>query len=466
MEQRLEKTKTDTGQQREGFSTGLGVFFATLGSAVGLGNIWKFPYVVGANGGGAFLLIYLLCLIFVGLPVVICEFYIGRTAKKNVVGAVKSFKKNKLWGAIGVFSLISSYLILFFYTSVAGWVYSYVFKGLTGQFSGISAENAGKVFGDTITGPYAPVIWQLVVLGVVGSIIALGVQKGIEKMTKTLMPVLFIFIIVCVIKSLTLPGAMDGVKFLFSVNFQDVTTKGILLALGLAFFKLGIGLGAMVTYSSYFTKDTDMIGTAAKVAFSDTFISILAGLAIFPAVFSFGMKPGQGPGLLFNTMPLVFSKMPFGSILLVLFFALTAIAATTAMISMLEVLIAYFVEERGFSRVKAVVINIAIIAVFGFFATLSASEGALFGKVVTPLFHKSIFDTFDFIAENMLMPFTGLIIILFVGYTVKKSDVLAELSNHGNLKNAKIIGLFYNIMKYITPVLLVILLITGLMPTK
>ena len=332
---------------REGFSSGLAAFLATLGSAVGLGNIWKFPYVVGENGGAAFLLVYFLCIVFIGLPIMVSEFYIGRKTRKNVIGAIEELTPKKQWKTIGVFSILSAYFILFFYSAVGGWVYSYVFKILKGDFKNVTAESVGQQFGSTITGVASPIIWQVIMIAVVSVILILGVKNGIEKITKTLMPVLFLLIIICDIRALTLPGAKESFSFLFKADFSSLSAEGILAAMGLAFFKLSLGMGCMITYGSYFTKKDNMMGTAAKVAISDTLVSLLAGIAVFSAVFSFGMEPEGGPGLLFMTIPLVFSKIPFGIVLLLAFFILAAIAATTAMTSMYEVVIAYFSEQRG-----------------------------------------------------------------------------------------------------------------------
>lgn len=447
-------------QQRETFSSGLAVFFATLGSAVGLGNIWKFPYMIGANGGAAFLLIYFLCVLFVGLPVMVSEFYIGRKTRKNVIGAMKQLKPNSAWKNIGVFGIITAYLIMFFYTCVAGWVYFYVFKAIRGDFAGVTAESSKAIFGAAVVGPISPIIWQIIVLIVVSSILIMGVQKGIEKVTKTLMPVLFLLIIVCDIRALMLPGASEGLKFLFKVDFSMLTKQSILMALGLAFFKLSLGMGTMVTYGSYFTKDNNLINTSVKVALSDTLVSVLAGIAIFPAVFAFNMKPGEGPGLLFMTIPLVFSKIPFGNVLLVLFFILTSIAATTAMMSILEVLIAYFTEERGFSRKKAVIFNALFIAVIGILASLSADTSSLLGNI--KIFGKGFFDIFDFLSSNILMPIGGLLVTLFMGYFVKKDEIKYELSNHGTLNIDWAINLYYFILRFIAPVLLIVVFLNSI----
>lgn len=448
------------GQERETFSSGLAVFFATLGSAVGLGNIWKFPYMIGANGGAAFLLIYFLCVLFVGLPIMVSEFYIGRKTRKNVIGAIKELKPNSAWKSIGIFGIITAYLIMFFYTCVAGWVYSYVFKAIKGDFSGITVEGSKAMFGAAVVGPISPIVWQVIVLIVVSAILIMGVQKGIEKVTKTLMPVLFLLIIVCDVRALMLPGSSEGLKFLFKVDFSMLTKQSILMALGLAFFKLSLGMGTMVTYGSYFTKDNNLINTSVKVALSDTLVSVLAGIAIFPAVFAFNMKPGAGPGLLFMTIPLVFSKIPFGNVLLVLFFILTSIAATTAMMSILEVLIAYFTEERGLSRKKAVIVNAIFIALIGILASLSADSSSLLRNI--KIFGKGFFDLFDFVSSNILMPIGGLLVALFIGYVVKKDEIKYELSNHGTLNMDWAINLYYFILRYIAPVLLIIVFLNSI----
>lgn len=447
---------------REGFSSGLAAFFATLSSAVGLGNIWKFPYVVGSNGGAAFLLVYLVCIIFIGLPVMVSEFYMGRKTRKNIVGAVEELNidKKKGWKSIGVFSILSAYFIMFFYSSVGGWVYSYVFKAIRGLFNGSTSKVVQEQFMNTITHPIYPILWQFVIIAVVSIILALGVKNGIEKISKTLMPLLFILILICDFKALTLPGVKESFKFLFKVDFSMLTQQGILTALGLAFFKMSLGMGTMTTYGSYFTKKDNMMGTAAKVAISDTMVSLLVGIAIFSAVFSFNMAPESGPGLLFMTIPLVFTKLPLGNILLIAFLILTAIAATTAMISMCEVVIAYFVEQKGMSRKKAVLINAIIIILLGIPATLSADTSGVLGGVT--IFGKTIFNFFDYVSQNIFLPLGGFLIAIFIGHTIPKDHIKRELSNEGKIKTAKLIEFYYFVLKYITPVLVLIVFLSSI----
>lgn len=445
--------------KRETFSSGLAVFFATLGSAVGLGNIWKFPYLTGQYGGGAFLAVYFLCILFVGLPIMVSEFYIGRKTRKNAVGALEELKPGTGWKYIGIMGALSSYLIMFFYSCVAGWVYFYLFKAIKGDFAGITMANAQSQFGDVIMGPVSPIVWQFIVMGVVATILAMGVKDGIEKITKTLMPLLFVLIIICDIRALTLPGAGEGINFLLQVDFSKLTAAAVLTALGLAFFKLSLGMGTMITYGSYFTADNNLFGTAAKVALSDTLVSLLAGIAIFPTVFSFGLEPSAGPGLLFMTIPLVFSQIPFGNVLLVAFFFLTSIAATTAMLSLVEVPLAYFTEERGVARPKAAVINAAVIAIIGILATLSVDKSSVLGSYT--FLGRGFFDWFDYISSNVLLPVGGLLIAIFIGYRVKKEDLKRELSNHGRLHIDAILNIYYFILRYVTPALLLIVFLNS-----
>ncbi len=443
---------------RERFSTGLAVFFATLSSTVGLGNIWKFPYLTGKYGGGAFLLIYFLCIIFVALPVMLSELYIGRKTRKNAIGAIKSLTPRPFWRVIGYMGILSALLILFFYTAVAGWVYSYIFKAATGMFRNASMEKVQNIFAETSTGPVPPVIWQIVAVAVVSVILMFGVKKGIERITKLLMPVLLALIIICDIRSLFLPGAFEGIRFLFKVDFSSITKEVVLMALGLSFFKLSLGMGTIITYGSYFTQDNNMFATSGKVALSDTIVSLLAGIAVFPAVFSFGMKPEQGPGLLFMTIPMVFSKMPLGGILVVIFFILTAIAATTAMMSIFEVIITFITEEWKLTRKKAVIISGATVALLGFPAALSANDTSLLSSA--KIFGLTFFNFFDSVSSNILLPLGGLLIAVFTGYFISRKDIRNELSNNGALNNGLLINIYLFLLKFITPILLLVVFLS------
>lgn len=451
-------------KNRETFSSGLAIFFATLGSAVGLGNIWKFPYLAGENGGGAFVLIYFISVLLIGIPVMVSEFYIGRKTRSNAVSAFTVLKASPLWKIIGYMGVVASLFIVFFYSSVAGWVYSYVFKAIKGDFSNLatlSIDHATEIvknqFSATVEGSFSPILWQGIVLLVVSLILIAGVKNGIERITKTLMPVLFVLLIVCSVRALTLIGAKEGLRFLFKVDFSRVDSKVILSALGLAFFKLSLGMGTMITYGSYFTDDNNLIHTSAKVALSDTLVSILAGIAIFPVVFTFGLAPDSGPGLLFSTIPLVFSKIPFGNILLIAFFILTSIAATTAMISMVEVPVAFMSEVWNVKRKYSVMILAGIIFVVGI---LTVHPTSIFGNVI--MFGKNFFNLFDFVSSNILLPMGGLLIAIFVGYFAGKVNISEELSNRQTLNNSKTIDIYYFVLRYVSPLLLLIVFLNSI----
>lgn len=450
-------------RKRETFSSGLAVFFATLGSAVGLGNIWKFPYLTGSQGGGAFVFLYLICVILVGIPIMCAEFAIGRSTRSNIIGAFTALKVHPAWKIIGYSGIVATFCIMFFYSAVAGWVYKYVYLTLTGAFSGIAAMEPSaataltdKVFGDALGGGYSPILWQFIVLVTVSVILLGGIKNGIEKATRTMMPLLLVLILLTDIRALTLPGAGEGLRFLFSIDFSAITGQTLITALGLAFFKLSLGLGCMITYSSYFTEDNNLMGTAAKVAVSDTVVSLLAGIAIFPVVFQFGMEPSGGPGLLFMTIPLVFSQMPLGTILLFGFFLLTAMAATMAMLSLIEVIVAFLNEEFKMKRSAAVLTTSGIIFAVG---ALTVHPTSVLGSAT--LFGKGFFDLFDYLSSNILLPLGGLLIAVFVGYVMNWGQVKGELLK-GAEANAPLMGGYRFLLRYVTPILMIVIFLSSI----
>lgn len=445
---------------REGFSSNLVVFFATLSSAVGLGNIWKFPYMIGKNGGAAFILIYLLCVIGVGLPVMLSEFVIGRNSKKNVIGAIKDATPRKSFKLYGFFGILSGFSILFFYTTVAGWIYSYIAKTLLGVFKETSAAKASAIFSQTTLGPIEPVLWQILVISVASVVLILGVRTGIEKLARFGMPVLLVLLSVCAIRGLFLEGGKEALAFLFLPDFTGISiTHVFMTALGLAFFKLSLGMGTMLTYSSYFPDDNNLFSNAVKVVIGDTVVSLLAGIAIFPSVFTFGIEPGAGPALLFETIPLIFSQLPGGNILMVMFFCLTGLAATMAMISIFEVPVAYLSEETKISRTMAVILTAVIVIIVGGFTTLSFNSEALIGSV--RIFGMTLFDFFDHLSSNILMPIGGLLITILGGYFLNK-DVIKQEIVEKNGVSVGVMKVFYFILRYITPGLLVIVFLSAL----
>lgn len=445
---------TPTG--RDAFASNLGAFAATVGSAVGLGNIWKFPYLTGSNGGAAFVLTYLLAVALVGVPVMAVEHVIGRKMRLNAVHAYRNVVPGQpFWSAIGWVGLVSAVLIMSFYTDVAGWVFAYVFKSLGAFVSG--ATLTPETFGALAGGTWEPLFWQVAVLVLTMVIIAAGVSKGIEKVTKRLMPLLFVLLIVCDLRALTLPGAVAGVEYLFAPDLSKLTGPVLLAALGLAFFKLSLGMGTMTTYGSYLPEQTRIVPNAARVALADTLVSLLAGLAVFPAVFAFGGTPAGGPGLLFNTIPLVFAKMPMGGLFTVLFFLLAAIATIGAMVSLIEVPVAWLVEKGHVRRPIAAVITGAAMLALGVPATLSQSPVLADVKVLGMTF----FDLFDFISSNVFLPVGGLAIAIVGGWLVSRHAFEQEL-NKGYAAEPWHGRLVYAFVRFVAPGLILLILLNSL----
>ena len=444
--------------KRDSFTTGIGVIAATLGSAVGLGNIWKFPALTGLNGGAAFIIVYLLSTLMAGLPVMIAELMLGRRAKSDALTTFRVLHpKRASWALIGAAGVLSAFLILAFYTEVAGWVFAYVFKAVSGSVLSSDPKVTSAAFEKLIGNPVQSVLWQWAVLVFVGGIIVLGVSKGIESTTKKLMPILFLILAMIGVRSLMLPGAGAGLHFLFHPDFSKVTGAVVLTAMGLAFFKLSVGMGTMITYGGYFREDQNIPMTALRVMLADLTVSILAGIAIFPAVFTYGFKPEAGPSLLFITIPAVFSQMPFGNVFVVLFFVLGAIAATGAMLSIMEVPVAYLHQRFALSRLKATALTVVLLGLIGSTAALSNSTLAGF-----KLFGMTMFDLYDFLTSNLLMPLGGLFICLFVGWVWGEEKVRAALSNDGDLHNRAMISTFFFIVRYVAPVTIVVILLRGL----
>ncbi|QBC45014.1 sodium-dependent transporter [Iodobacter fluviatilis] len=443
---------------RDGFTSTFGVLVATLGSAVGLGNIWKFPYLTGTNGGASFLLVYIIATLLVGLPVMMTEIMLGRASRANAITTFEKLapKGQGFWKIIGVMGIAVAVLILAFYTEVAGWVFAYIFKALSGKLSSVDPSHTKAVFGELVANPQSALIWQWIVLGFTGAIIMCGVSKGIEAVSKKLMPVLFLLLIALCIRSLTLPGAMRGLEFLFTPDFSKINSAVILTAVGLAFFKLSIGMGTMLTYGSYFRAEQNIPLTATRVMFADLTVSLLAGIAIFPAVFAFGFEPAAGPSLVFITIPAVFHSMPGGSIFMALFFILTAIAATGAILSIMEVPVAMLIERCNWSRKKATAISILTIALFGLPAALSQSLTANW-----TLFGLNTFDLFDYISSNILMPVGGILLCIFAGWSYGLPKLKEALSNGGSLNNQALIKVLFVLLRYIAPLLIGIILLNG-----
>lgn len=441
---------------RESFGSSFGVIAATAGSAIGLGNIWRFPYVAGENGGAAFLLVYIGFIIVIGVPVMLSEFVIGRSAQQNAFGSFRKLAPGKPWYLIGLMGVVAAFMILSFYTAVAGWTLEYIYQSLINGFAGKSSGELESMFNEFTGSSYRPVLWFFVFMALTAIIIMLGVKKGIEKSTKILMPLLFVLLIVLAIRAMTLPGAMEGVNFLFRPDFSKITTKSILEALGQAFFSLSIGMGTLITYASYIPKDNNLRRTAVSVAFTDTFVAILAGLAIFPAVFAFNIAPGSGAGLVYITLPNIFQQMPGGFVFSLMFFVLLGVAALTSTISVLEVIVAFFSEELNMSRKAATWVSTALVSILGVMASLSwglMSDVKIFGK--------SIFDMLDYTSANILLPLGGFFIVLFVAWFFGREEVKEELSNNGKL-SVKYLPFYLFVIRFLAPLCIAFIFLQGL----
>lgn len=438
------------GESRENFSSSFGLLAAAVGSAVGLGNIWRFPYITGVYGGGAFLVVYLGIVAIIGLPLMIGEFVIGREGRKDAIGSFKALAPGKPWFASGVLGVLAAFFILSFYGVVAGWTLEYIVKAATNSFVGQSSEQITNMFVNFISDPIRPIIWQVIFMAITGLIVSTGVQEGIEKFAKIMVPMLLLIIIILDIQALRLEGGMAGIEFLFKPDFTKLTKEGVLAALGHAFFSLSLGMGIMITYGSYIDKKENLGKMAINISIADTLIALLAGVAIFPAVFAFGVEPTSGAGLVFMALPNVFPQMPGGYIFGILFFTLLAVAALTSTISLLEVVVAYLVDTHKVERKKAAIMSAVAITLIGIVASLS--NGVL-GHI--KIFGDNIFDFIDHTTANYFLTFAALISVIFLAWNLDKRVVEKQLTNDGAVK-ANYMGIFFFLVKFVAPIGIVI----------
>ncbi|KMJ55993.1 Na+-dependent transporter [Bacillus sp. LL01] len=439
---------------REQWGSRLGFILAAMGSAVGLGNVWRFSYVTGENGGAAFLLIYLACILLIGIPIVMAEFTIGRKAKSDAVGSFEKLAPGKPWMIAGLLGVGAAFMILSFYGVIAGWISYYFVNYLTGNLWSPPEGGYEGFFVDFITNPYHPLLWQFLFMAATIAIVFIGVKKGIERSNKILMPLLGILLIGLSAYGLTLGGAREGLAFLFSPDWSALADPNIYLAaLGQAFFSLSLGMGALITYGSYLSNKERLPGAAASVAGLDTLFAIVAGIMIFPAVFAFGIEPSSGPGLVFMIMPDVFDSISMGWLFGLLFFFLLTAAALSSAVSLLEVAVAYFIRRFQWSRQKAAIIIGLIIFALGIPSSLG--QGIL--SDISIIGGRDILDSIDFIASNIFLPLGGLMIALFMGWGFKKADALAD-SDFGDtwLGNA---WLF--LLRYFAPVAIFIIFLSS-----
>ena len=446
-------------KNRAQFATRLGIIATTVGSAVGLGNIWRFPYEAGNNGGGAFLLCYILCIIMLGIPVLCAEFAIGRSTQSNIFGAFRAIKTSGKWHWIGYIGIIASIMILSFYSVVAGWTMEYLYQSIIGGLNYSNSDGFHSHFVSFNSSNWRPIMWTIIFLLCNYIIVVRGVKKGIEKMSNIMMPALFVLLIIFCINSLMMPKAGEGLAFLFNPDFSKITPKVVISALGQAFFSLSLGLGTMMTYGSYFSKDTRIVRSATITASLDTLVAILAGLIIFPAVFSFGMSPVQGPALVFEVLPSIFTQMPGGQLWSILFFFLLFLASLTSTISMSEVSIAFFTEEKNMTRTKASALNLIIALCGGVLSALSF--GYFSDKSVFGLCSLDFFSFFDFTSSNILLPLGGMFISFFAGWILDRSRLKDTLTNEGKI-GVKTFPLLVICLKYVAPICIALIFLLGM----
>jgi NSS family neurotransmitter:Na+ symporter len=439
-------------KERASFGSKLGAVLATAGSAVGLGNIWRFPYMTGKDGGAAFILVYILSVIILGLPCVISEFIIGRHGAANTARAYSNLSHGTSWKLVGYFQALTGYLITGYYAVVSGWCLNYLYASFMGQLKGdpTYVMNYFKAF---CADPFRPIFWTVITFLITHFIIVHGVRNGIEKASKLMMPMLFVLLLVTVVISCLLPGASKGISFLFKPDFSKMNGNVFLDAVGQSFYSLSIAMGCLCTYASYFSRQTNLTKSAGQIAFIDTAVAVLAGLMIFPAAFSVGVSPGSGPSLIFITLPNVFNEAFSGVPVIkwfisLFFYGLLFLAALTSLISLHEANTAFVYEELHISRKKGAILVTVSCCIIGALCSLSLGR-----STALTLFGKSLFAWFDFITGNIMLPVGGFLMCLFLGWYLPKKIVKDEFTNWGTL-SARFFGIYLITVRFICPLLI------------
>jgi len=422
---------------------------AATGSAVGLGNIWKFPYITGENGGGAFVAVYLICILLIGIPIMMAEVMLGRRGRRSPINAMRHLASEEgaspHWKYLGWAGVIAGFLILSYYSVIAGWALAYIFRAASGSFVGVGAEGIGTMFGHFIGDPEALIAWHTLFMVMTMVVVARGVRGGLEAAVRFLMPGLFILLIVMVGYALNTGHFNEGLAFLFTPNFDKLTGNGLLIAMGHAFFTLSLGMGAIMVYGSYLPSKASITKTVVIIAAADTLVALLAGMAIFPIVFAYGLEPGSGPGLIFQTLPIAFGQMPGGVLFGTFFFILLLFAAWSSSISLVEPAVAWLIENHGMTR-KSAAIWCGVITWFVGLGTvfsfnyLSGEEFRLFGK--------TFFDLLDFLTSNVMLPLGGLLIAVFSAWIMRPEDAREEM----RMGYPKAFALWHFLVRYVTPI--------------
>jgi NSS family neurotransmitter:Na+ symporter len=442
---------------KEHWSSKWAFIFAAAGSAVGLGNIWKFPYITGENGGGAFVLIYLACIAIIGLPLVIAEISLGRMGGENPIDSIRNlvtrYKLKPFWTAIGWLALVVAFLVLSYYCVIAGWTLDYTVKSLSGAFTHMTPVEINNLFSSLLASPGKMLFYYTLMIALTGLIVSQGIKRGIEKAIYVLFPVLVLILIALVGYAYETGFFEQGVKFLFQPNFSKLNADSILSAMGHAFFSLSLGFGSMMMYGAYLPKKISIGNTALYIIFFDTFIALLAGLAIFPIVFAHGLQPNAGPGLIFQTLPLAFAQLPYGHLFASLFFVMLAIAALTSTIALLEPIIAYTLKNTRLTRQKITLYACFILWIVGLPSLFSFN---LWAHVT--FFAGTLFDNIDYLTANIMLPINGLLVALFATWALRKVEMKKALS-----LPHKIFSAWYTVLKYITPVCITVVLVHGVL---
>ncbi|MFI3302736.1 MAG: sodium-dependent transporter [Rikenellaceae bacterium] len=437
------------------FGSRVGAVLVAAGSSVGLGNIWRFPYVMGENGGAAFLLVYVCCILLIGLPIMLGEFAIGRATGKNAVGAYKALSPK--WTALGYCGMLASFFIMGFYFVVASWTADYFVCSVSGELAKYSsAEEYASLFHNFINTPWKLIGYTWLFILATHVIIHMGVNKGIERISKILMPVLFVILIVMAAKSLTMSNSREGLEFMFNPDFSKITPQVIIQALGQAFFSLSVASGCLITYASYFNKTTNLRTAAFQVTLLDTFVAILSGVIIFPACFSVGVTVGAGEGLVFVTLPGIFNQMAGGVVWSSVFFLLLVIAALTSTIAQHEVATSYIIDEWKLSRGKAAVVTTLLVGVLATVAALSLSVWSGYR-----LFDMRVFDLLDKCTANLLIPLGGFFTTIFVGWRMERAMFVGQLTNYGELKPTFVKSIIF-LLKYVCPIIMMIIFLDNI----
>jgi len=439
------------------WSSKTGFMLASIGFAVGLGNIWRFPYVTGENGGGAFVIVYLLCALCIGVPILIAELVIGRKGKLSPPGSMQTVALsegcNPSWQWVGRMNLLAAFLIMVVYCVISGWVLNYLYKSLFDGFAQTTEESALAEFNGLLNSPYEMLFWTTVALLTTGLIIYAGVQNGIERAVKILMPSMLLFLAFLVVYNFFIGGFVEALEYLFTPDFSKIDASVILAAIGQAFFSVGVAMAGMMTYGAYLPKNLSIPGSALTIVLIDSLVAIMAGLAIFPAVFHNGLDPAGGPGLIFQTLPVAFSSMSMGYLVAVLFFLLMSFAAISSMVGLVEPQTKWLEEHKGFERHNSAVVIISTIGVLSIFSILGYNVLADF-KIMSLDINSSV----DFLSNQILLPLGGLLIALFAGWFITHKTLVNELDIGSGLK----FKLWLYLIRYVVPIAVALVLLMGL----